>query len=206
MRPFRRPPFGPRRMRPHPPRPGLFRPVGSSPAVEAARQELIRANHLVDSGQHAEAGEVFARISTLAEQAGFPGRATHLAARAAHSFLEADDSENAMSYARRVMRLSISMGNVQQTIGLARRIVAELDAHGYTDLAEAFRKEVNQYLGKLGLSLTDISAGEPGLSEQRGQLPSQCPACLGPVRSNEVTWIDQRSATCAYCGSTLQAQ
>ena len=34
-------------------------------------------------------------------------------------------------------------------------------------------------------------------------LPSTCPRCGAPVRSNEVKWMNTQSATCSYCGSTL---
>ena len=34
-------------------------------------------------------------------------------------------------------------------------------------------------------------------------LPSNCPRCGAPVRSNEVKWTGSHSAACSYCGSTL---
>jgi DNA-directed RNA polymerase subunit RPC12/RpoP len=34
-------------------------------------------------------------------------------------------------------------------------------------------------------------------------LPSTCPRCGAPVRSNEIKWTSTHSATCTYCGSNL---
>jgi DNA-directed RNA polymerase subunit RPC12/RpoP len=34
-------------------------------------------------------------------------------------------------------------------------------------------------------------------------LPSTCPRCGAPVRSNEIKWTGTHSANCSYCGSTL---
>lgn len=37
-------------------------------------------------------------------------------------------------------------------------------------------------------------------------LPATCPRCGAPVRSNEIKWTNSHSATCAYCGSTINAK
>lgn len=34
-------------------------------------------------------------------------------------------------------------------------------------------------------------------------LPTNCPNCGGPVRSNDVRWTGPQSAACSYCGSNL---
>ena len=40
-------------------------------------------------------------------------------------------------------------------------------------------------------------------AEAPPRLPAECPNCAGPVRSDEVEWIDAVSAACTYCGSVL---
>lgn len=37
----------------------------------------------------------------------------------------------------------------------------------------------------------------------RSTLPRTCPSCGSPVRPNEVTWLDDKTAECAYCGQVL---
>ena len=34
-------------------------------------------------------------------------------------------------------------------------------------------------------------------------LPTNCPRCGAPIRSNEIKWTSALSATCAYCGSNV---
>jgi hypothetical protein len=186
-------------------RPGMrrmFRQMAGSPAIDAARNELIRANHLLDAGHPAEAAAIFANISSLAEQHNFPGRAAQLAARAAHAFLQAQDAQHGVASARRAMRLSITVGDWPRAVKLGQRTLAELEAHGFKDEANALRQEIEQHLTQHGLSLTQATPLEAAL---KLHLPAQCPSCLGPVRSDEVDWIDDTSATCSYCGSTLHA-
>jgi hypothetical protein len=84
---------------------------------------------------------------------------------------------------------------------------SELRAHGHEAEATGLRAKLEARLDELGLALPDVaniaaSATPPAPGRE---LPAECRACLGPVRSDEVEWIDDSSATCAYCGSTLKA-
>jgi hypothetical protein len=90
-------------------------------------------------------------------------------------------------------------------VRMAQRILEEMEEQGYPAEAQALRTEFDMHLKKLGLSLAENpTAGSSGV--QKRNLPAQCPACLGPVRSDEVEWIDEISAQCAFCGSTLKAE
>jgi hypothetical protein len=37
----------------------------------------------------------------------------------------------------------------------------------------------------------------------RRNLPAQCPYCGGPLRSDQVEWIDAQRAECGYCGGVV---
>jgi Zn finger protein HypA/HybF involved in hydrogenase expression len=37
-------------------------------------------------------------------------------------------------------------------------------------------------------------------------LPTNCPGCGGPIRSDEVEWADEVTAECPYCGSAVRAE
>ncbi len=195
-RPIRRrpPPGRPLRRAPH-------------PALEAARRELVRANRLLESGKHVQAAEIFARLSGTAEHHGALVRASNLAARSAHAFMLGADIARAQVQARRAIKISILAGDLPCAVRLAQRTLAELEANGYSAEAETLRAEFDQRLSQLGLSLADGPPRvETGSGRRQRDLPAQCPACLGPVRSDEVEWIDDTSVQCAYCGSIIKAQ
>ena len=40
----------------------------------------------------------------------------------------------------------------------------------------------------------------------RAKLPSNCCGCGAPVHSDEVEWIDQKTAECVYCGSPVRGE
>ena len=79
------------------------------------------------------------------------------------------------------------------------RFIDELRAQGFSEEAGQVERAVAAALGS-----APAPAAAPTLSAARyAPLPSECPQCAGPVRPDEVEWIDDRSAVCGYCGSTL---
>lgn len=206
--PMRRPP--PRRTRhpahrPPPPirrRPPPHLSIDVTKAMNAAKKELARANHLLEAGYPVEAGDVFVRISRLAEQYQRPIQAANLLARAAHAYLLGGAFDQATREARQAIRLKVQANDLPGAVRMTHRILEEMLTHGYSAEAQALRTELDSHLKKLGLSLAEY---QPAAEVQKPDLPAQCPACLGPVRSDEVEWIDKSSARCSFCGSTLKA-
>ncbi len=43
----------------------------------------------------------------------------------------------------------------------------------------------------------------PAAVHREDLLPTECPNCGGPIRSQEVMWTGERSASCPYCGTNL---
>jgi hypothetical protein len=41
---------------------------------------------------------------------------------------------------------------------------------------------------------------------KRPLLPTHCPACGAAVRPDEVEWLDDVTAECAYCGSPVREE
>lgn len=186
------------------PVPGMFSPGGRMPPiVEEAQQELAQANRLLAEGKPLEAAEIFARISDLAGQKGEFIRASHLAERASQSFLQGSDLEHTLVQARRAVRLSLQGGDLPHAVRLAHRILGELQDRGYNKESQALRAEFDAQLAQFGISL----AGSPAASTAHtAKLPTQCPACLGPVRPDEVHWLDESSAQCPFCGTILRVE
>ncbi len=203
--PFRRRPLRPRPNRPRfpfiPP-PGVFR--RRRPALEATQRDLVQANRLLETGQASEAGEIFVKVSRLAEQHGMLRRAAHLGARAAYAFMVGQALSRAMEEARRAIELSVQVGDLVQAVQLAQRILSNLESQGHQAEAQKLRGEFDAQLSRLGVSLSGVSQGAP--APTRGSLPAQCPSCLGPVQPDEVEWVAQDGAQCAYCGTILKTE
>jgi D-tyrosyl-tRNA(Tyr) deacylase len=103
----------------------------------------------------------------------------------------------------RAVALAILAGVGEQAVRMARAGVEVLKQRGFDQQSAELRKEVENQLKLAGLSMPKRDAtAEPA---QHGTLPAKCPACLAPVRADEVEWIDETSAECAFCGTTLKA-
>jgi hypothetical protein len=91
------------------------------------------------------------------------------------------------------------------------------DTHRYTQFYRAGTRIVQELkMHKLEKESQEISALIHGhtsaiaematqqLPHDKTFLPTHCPSCSGPVRSDEIDWIDDRTAECSFCGSSLQ--
>lgn len=79
---------------------------------------------------------------------------------------------------------------------LGQRIVNELQARGLNIEAD----EIKILLGG-NLPITPTKTASP---QKRPVLPTHCPACGAAVKPDEVEWLDDITAECAYCGSPVR--
>ncbi len=161
-----------------------------------AERALRQAEALMQQGEFAEAGERFSRLAEAAEERGIP-RAPQLHLRAAQAWLKAGDMARAEDHLWRGLQ---SMANASRWAQLARvgeRVVQELQAENQAALAA----RVEDWLR------ATLPAGiQAAAAIGRPSLPTHCPACGGPVRPDEVDWLDTRTAECAFCGSPIHAE
>jgi hypothetical protein len=153
---------------------------------------LDEAHRALAAGRPLEAAVIFARLAVELEGAGQPVRAANLHAQAAHAFADARDGARALEQARAALRMFVQRQMVRRAAVFLGNISHKLNRGGLTSAAEALELE----FGK----------GLPAVAPSRGRLPAACPKCGGPVRSDEVDWMDATSAECVYCGAILQTE
>lgn len=158
------------------------------------RARVAEAHRLWSAGRLAEAAQ---QLSDLAQEAGHDGlwrRAGQLHARAGEIFAQANDRERAQAEARAGLAWLRRLGGEEGAARLAARLIAGLRPDGTNPPAERPQESLRW----------DDDPG-PAAPPPRGRLPVRCPECGGPLRSDEVEWIDAQSAECPYCGSTVLA-
>ena len=165
------------------------------PALRRARQRIERA----DPG---EAVTTFEKKAQEAEGQGMLDKAGDLHLEAARCYLQLDDIDRADDHGLKALQLFIQARRPGKVRRLVPRMMAVLHRKGYHDEAEKLRQGVDALLGTPPGERA-IPWGERAV--QRGSLPAKCPSCGGPVRSDEVNWIDPHSAECAYCGGIVKA-
>jgi hypothetical protein len=161
-------------------------------------QRLAEAQRLFNLGQFAEAAVIFTALAQGAEARSMPRRAAqlHLQLLRCHAL---SDWPRALAEGQTALALLTSAG-LQAPAGMIfAGVAAELRQRGLTAQAGELEAAVKAALG--GAAVEAVPAGPPAARN----LPDKCPQCGGTVRSDAVEWIDERSAECAYCGSTLPA-
>jgi hypothetical protein len=183
--PVRRRPFGP----PRPLAPGPIR-------------VLAQAHRLMEEGQFAPAAEKFERLANAARAEGIP-RAPRLYFQAARAYWRAGQVPHGIGLLRTGLELLAAAGAIGTVRQISTLAMAELTELGHPREAEQIKQFVS------GIPGWDESASEGQVRPKeatRPILPTHCGRCGAIVRSDEVDWIDDQTAECAYCGSPIRPE
>ena len=158
---------------------------------------LQEANFAFDKGEYGRAGELYEVIAQSADGRGGP-RAPLFHLQAGRARLYAGQAKLGIPSLKRGLELLAQRGQTHKLTQAGARLLAELNEHGWTDEAN----EMESWIRKLSPSMP-TAEGSPAPAP-RPALPARCPACGAPVRPDEVEWLDEQSAECAYCGSPIR--
>jgi hypothetical protein len=164
-----------------------------APDVPPVLQEAIFA---FDKGEYGRAGELFEKIAETAAARNGP-RAPFFCLQAGRARILAGQTKLGIPSLRRGLELLAQRGQLPRLRQTGTRILTELRERGLKEEAA----EVEAWLAALS-----PSAPAPQTFTPKPQLPTHCPACGAAARTDEIEWLDEVTAECAYCGSPLRAE
>jgi hypothetical protein len=167
---------------------------GIAPNVPPILQE---ANFAFDKGEFGRAAELFEQIAQAADARGGP-RAPLFHLQAGRSRVLAGQAALGMPSLKRGLELLTHRKQLERLHKAGRRVVAELKERGLTKEAS----EVDTFL-RAEASSTSHTEEQP-IAVKRPILPTHCPQCGATLRADEVEWLDESTAECAYCGSPIR--
>lgn len=170
----------------------LFR--GANPNIPPMLQ---RANQYMLTGDYAEAAETYKQLAQGAEDR-FPQRAPFLFLEAGRAALLNGQSQVGLAHLRHGLNLLASQGRIPRMHVFGRRAMEELQALNLH--AEA--QEIASLLGQNAPQEIRMEA----TPAKKPILPTHCPSCGGSVRPDEIEWLDDATAECAYCGSPVREE
>ncbi len=103
----------------------------------------------------------------------------------------------AIEILERGLGLFAARGQFAKVMNFGTRVAGELNQRG-------FSKEAAQISGYVKTLVPALSAADAGGTAKRPLLPTRCPGCGAPIRPDEVEWIDELTASCAYCGTSVR--
>ncbi len=190
-----------RRRPPMRPRPGRTRhnPASPRPTHGRAHKALQRAHRLMESGDYTNAADMFERLARGAHDRGMLRQAPRLYLQAGKANILAGNLERGGDMLRQGLNIIAGAQRWMYLHQAGSRVVAELTEWGHSALAAEFEQWLEQTLP------ADTASYQPaGSPAQRPQLPLHCPSCGGPIRSDEIDWLDATTAECPYCGSGVR--
>ena len=160
---------------------------------------LQEANLAFDKGEYGRAAELFEQIAHGADARGGP-RAPLFHLQAGRSRIYAGQTALGMTSLKRGLELLAQRKQFGRLHKAGRRVLAELKERGLT-------KEAAEIQAVLDPSLTSMPVTEQQPAPvQRTRLPTHCPQCGAALRPDEVDWLDDSTAECAYCGSPVREE
>jgi hypothetical protein len=157
---------------------------------------LQEANFAFNKGEYGRAGELFERIAETAAARGGP-RAPIFYLQAGRARLLAGQTSLGMPSLKRGLELLAQRKQFPRLHQTGTRVISELNERGLTNEA-----------AEMEAWLRTASPSAPALdpSPKKPVLPTHCPACGAAVRPDEVEWLDEITAECAYCESPVRAE
>jgi hypothetical protein len=155
---------------------------------------LQEANFAFDKGQYGRAGELFEKIAETTAARGGP-RAPLFYLQAGRARVLAGQTSLGMPSLRRGLELLAGQKNFPRLQQAGLRVIAELAERGL----QKESSEIEQWLKN-----SSPSVSSSAFPVKRPTLPAHCPACGAAVRPDEVEWLDDVTAECAYCGSPIR--
>lgn len=156
---------------------------------------LQRANQLMADGDFDAAAEAFQQLAQGAEMR-FPQRAPFLFMEAGRAAILSGQTKAGVAHLRRGLTLLEAQGRFLRMQAFGQRAVSELKARGL--IAEA-----DEIAALIKIPASHDIPTAP-VAAKRPILPTHCPSCGGAVRPDEIEWLDDITAECAYCGSPLR--
>jgi len=160
---------------------------------------LQEANFVFEKGEYGRAAELFERMAQTADARG-GRRAPLFHLQAGRARILAGQTSLGMPSLKRGLELLAQRRQFPRLRGAGRRVIAELNERGLQNEAS----EMETWLKSVLPSMPSFDVSE--MPSKKTVLPTHCPSCGAATRPDEVVWLDEVTAECAYCGSPLRAE
>ncbi len=126
-----------------------------------------------------------------------PRKAANLHAQASHAFTDAKDETQALQQAQVALRFFVRLQMLPRAAQFYVNIRNKMNQNGMSASATELEKD-------FGGTLANVPAQPTGSPQQGSRhLPTSCPKCGAPLRSDEVEWVDAMTASCSFYSSLV---
>jgi hypothetical protein len=169
---------------------------GFAPNIPPILQE---ANLAFDKGEYGRAAELFEQIAQGADARGGP-RAPLFHLQAGRCRVFAGQTSLGLPSLKRGLELLAQRKQFSRLHNAGQRVIEELKERGLIKEAA----EIEKILGATWPSMPATEQRPAPI--RRPVIPTHCPHCGAALRPDEVDWLDESTAECAYCGSPVREE
>ncbi|MCI0555113.1 MAG: hypothetical protein L0287_29550 [Anaerolineae bacterium] len=160
---------------------------------------LQEANFAFDKGEYGRAAELFEQIAQVADaRGGLRAPLFHL--QAGRARILAGQTQLGMPSLKRGLEILAERKQFPRLHKAGKRVIAELNEHGLTNEAA----EIETWIKSVSSATPAFNVDQ--MPTKRPVLPTHCPSCGAGLRPDEVEWLDEVTAECAYCGSPVREE
>lgn len=160
--------------------------------------QLQDANRLMAKGEPAKAAVIFVRLAQELQSTQHPRKSANFHAQAAHAFADAGNEDAALQQAQVALRFFLRLGMNMRAPHFFTNIRNKFKQQGMEKSATTLETEFGDRVS----SLPKVPGGPTPVQRH---LPTSCPKCGAPLRSDEVEWVDQATVACSYCGTLISS-
>jgi hypothetical protein len=160
---------------------------------------LQRANQLMTAGDYPGAAADFEELARRAEERNGT-HAPFFFLQAGRARLLMGEHVRGVAHFKHGLTLLAKMRRYNQLYHVGTRIIQELNAR----TLEKEAREISSLIHSHTPAIAEMATQQ--LPKAKPLLPTHCPTCGGPVRSDEADWIDEGTAECPFCGSPVRAR
>jgi len=164
-----------------------------------ARQDLLRANRLMEIGDFTNAAFLYEKLARKVHDLGRPRQAAYLYVQAARARILTGQVKPGLELLEQGLSAFTQAGLWEAFERVGSRAVDELRQQDQPQAAQDLR----QWLETMRQNRPPSSAPAEVKESPLRALPLKCPSCGATVRPDEVEWVDEERAVCDYCGSML---
>ncbi|MQC26104.1 MAG: hypothetical protein DWG76_01460 [Chloroflexi bacterium] len=160
------------------------------------QRELRRAIHLMHTGAHLNAAQIFTSLAQRAQDRAILGPASMLFIQSGLAYLYGAQGESGVEQAYNGLKLLAAEQHLEALQREGGRFVTALEEQGLTEEATELRAWLSGQLG----DHTHASK-----AEHKYQVPEQCPYCGASMSLEQLSGLNARAAECHYCGSVVRS-
>jgi len=166
-----------------------------NPRRQAFEARIAQAHSFFDSGEFLQSAQLFEELGAIAEARNGP-RAPRFYMQAGRGYLFARKVSEGMTLLEKGRQQFIQTGRSDVAARICFWLKDEAKSLGLAEQAEI--------ISKWALKNTNANFTTPA-SAPHPQLPLKCPSCGASIHPNDVNWLDNSTAECEFCGSSLRA-